>query len=106
MLLNIALSEKYNLAMLFDSDPDEEAPKGLVLVKIDIPPDNVKELIDKYIEGGVNIIVTPAIVHKCGLKEKDFARHTIGGESVIKAGSVDEITQTLIDLEKRSLEEE
>ena len=104
MILNVAISEAYNLVMIFDTDPDSSAPPGVELIKIDIPPDNVKELIDKYIENEYNIIVTPLVVKRCGLKEKDFQRHVRDGSSATKIGSVHEITSTLLELERRRLE--
>lgn len=106
MILNVAVSEVYNLAMLFDTEPDTNPPNGITLLQIDIPPDNVKELVDKYIETGYNVIVTPIVVLKCGLKEKDFSHWAVNGQSATKMDSVEAITSALIALEKRRLEEE
>lgn len=104
MLTNIAISEAYNLAMVFDTPTDQEPPPGLALQTIDIPPDDIKELVDNLIFEGYNVIVTPAVVLKCGLKESDFKQHVKDGESGTKMGSIDDITGILMELERRRLE--
>jgi hypothetical protein len=106
MLLNIALSEAHNLIMVFFEDPDVKPEGDIILIKIEIPPDNVKELVDKYITSGYNVIVTPLVVKKCGLKETDFSHIKVNGEAVVKNGSVEEIAETLVELERRRLENE
>jgi hypothetical protein len=106
MFLNIALSEGHNLIMLFDTDPDTAPPNNIVLMKIDIPPDNVKELVDRYISSGYNVIVTPIVVKKCGLKQKDFDHITRDGKTATKMGSIEDITATLMELERRRMENE
>lgn len=106
MFLNIALSEAHNLIMVFFEDPDVSPEGDIQLIKIDIPPDNVKELVDNYITAGYNVIVTPLVVKKCGLKQTDFAHIKVNGETVVRNGSVEEIAATLIELERRRLENE
>jgi hypothetical protein len=98
-----------NLVMVTDELPPIEEgvyPEDTKVLTGDIPPDDLKQLMDIFIEDGFDIILGQSLVDSCGIRESDFKEQTESGKTRLFKGTVEEVVEEYQKIQNKKKEDE
>jgi len=96
MVIYITLMETEHLVLISNELPPVEDggfPADTRVFSGEIAPDDVKKYIDVFIEDKLDVVVSPGLVHSCGIRESDFKDQVAAGQTKLITGTVDEILE-------------